>query len=511
MPDSITPLPVMLEEEEDRRRYEKLEPPKSVVVRYGFQKLVAELPYDGDVKPGCGSKMVIRTQRGIELGEMLTSTCPNAGCSKSITRKQMLQYIENSGGKDFPFTDQGKVLRVATPEDMNEQARLDARKPEMVKEIKALIRELDLDMRLVEVELLLGGERMLVYYTAEQRVDFRELVRRLASTYHQRIEMRQVNAREEARLVADYEKCGQHCCCKQFLKVLKPVSMRSAKVQKATLDPLKISGRCGRLMCCLRYEDETYEDLRRRLPHRKTLVETEDGIGEVQDTQILTQLVLVQVGEAAAQAYPMEDIRVLDKDETRQYRQQARQTQPPPGTDADAEAGAAGRRSSAPDAGKARSSTPPRRPKPGQPLADHEVESREGEASARVDDGSGPDAEPDASRGYTGSKGGAEKGEPGAAAPAQGAPDAQQGPSADRPAASAPPSDEGAAEGTGTAEVPGGEPQGEGRHSSEPEQGSEKEQKRRRRRGRGRGRGRGKGGRGRGGGSGGGNSPGSAG
>src|SRR5690606_4697896 len=111
------------------------------------------------------------------------------------------------------------------------------------------------------------------------------------------------------RLVADYEKCGQHCCCKNFLKVLKPVSMRSAKVQKATLDPTKISGRCGRLMCCLRYEDETYEDLRKRLPHRKTVVETEDGIGEVSDTQILTQLVLVWIPGKGRNAYPLENIR----------------------------------------------------------------------------------------------------------------------------------------------------------------------------------------------------------
>lgn len=99
MAGSITPLPIMLEEE-DRKIYEKLQPPKSMVVRYGFMKMVAELPYDGDAKPGCGSKLVIRTRRGIELGEMLTSTCPNAGCSKSVSRKEMLDYIDNSGGKD---------------------------------------------------------------------------------------------------------------------------------------------------------------------------------------------------------------------------------------------------------------------------------------------------------------------------------------------------------------------------------------------------------------------------
>ena len=102
MPGSITPLPVMLEEE-DRKIYDKLEPPKSMVFRYGYQKLIAELPYDGDAKPGCGTRLVVRTQRGMELAEMLTSTCPNSGCGKSISRKEMLEYIKKSGGKDYPF------------------------------------------------------------------------------------------------------------------------------------------------------------------------------------------------------------------------------------------------------------------------------------------------------------------------------------------------------------------------------------------------------------------------
>ena len=386
MAGSITPLPVMLEDEEDQRRYEKLEPPKSLVVRYGYQKMIAELPYDGDVKPGCGSKMVIRSPRGIELGEMLTSTCPNAGCGKSITRKEMLQYIENSGGKDYPFATDGKVLRVATPEDMNEQQRLDDRKPDLIKLAKGMIKELQLDMDLVEVELLLGGERIVFYYKAQQRVDFRELVRRLGAECQTRIEMRQVNDREEARLVADYEKCGQHCCCKQFLKVLKPVSMRSAKVQKATLDPLKISGRCGRLMCCLRYEDETYEDLRRRLPNRKSLVETEDGVGEVQDTQILTQLVLVRIGEAPPQAYPMEHIRVLDKEEAKAHRDQLKAQQAPAPAAGEADSP---QQSSAPKPAPSKPRDEPRRPKPGKPLADDEVESREGTNAADVSDEQG--------------------------------------------------------------------------------------------------------------------------
>lgn len=324
MPGSITPLPVMLLEEEDRKVYEQLKPPSSMVVRYGYMRMVAELPYDGDAKPGCGSKLVVRTRRGIELGEMLTTTCANAGCSKSVSRKEMLEYIENSGGRDYPFSTEGKILRVATPEDLREQARLDDNKPRMTQFTRALVRELDLPMKLVDIEVLLGGERIIFHYTAEQWVDFRDLVRRLAQEYQTRIEMHQVNARDEARLVADYEKCGQYCCCKQFLKVLKPVSMKSAKVQKATLDPSKISGRCGRLMCCLRYEDQTYDDLRKRLPYRQSRVKTDDGAGTVIDTQILTQLVLVQLdSDNKQQAYPLESIELLPKDSTKPVRVEA--------------------------------------------------------------------------------------------------------------------------------------------------------------------------------------------
>jgi cell fate regulator YaaT (PSP1 superfamily) len=327
MPGSITPLPVMLEED-DRKIYDKLEPPKSIVVRYGYRKLIAELPYDGKDKPGCGTKLIIRTQRGMELGEMLTSTCPNSGCGHAVTRKQMLEYIDNSGGKNYPFTTRGKVMRVASLDDQNEQEHMNRRKPEIIKFTRRLMGEMDLAMRLVDIELLLGGERVIFYYKSEQWVDFRDLVNKLASEYQTRIEMQQVSDREEARLTADYEKCGQYCCCKQFLKVLKPVSMRSAKVQKATLDPTKISGRCGRLMCCLRYEDKTYDELRKRLPHRQTRVKTEDGLGTVVNSQILTQLVLVQLDDLPkTQAYAIEDIEVLTREKEQELREQAKRQQ----------------------------------------------------------------------------------------------------------------------------------------------------------------------------------------
>ena len=354
----IHPLPVITEEEE-AEAIEKLRPPKTVVVRYGYMKLIGEFPYAGEHILGCGTKLVVRTPRGIELGEMLTTTCANAGCGKSVSRKQMLQYIENSGGKQYPFTTEGEVVRAATPEDRAESSRLEDQKPAYIKAAKAAIREMELPMRLVEVEPLLDGRRVIFYYLAEERVDFRELVRRLSRELNRRIEMCQVGARDEARLVADYEKCGQHCCCKQFLKVLKPVPMRAAKVQKGTLDPSKISGRCGRLMCCLRYEDQTYEQLRKNLPHRRARVMTDDGPGTVISTQILTQLALVQLDDPNERnAYPVEHIEILAGDRAR------------PRDPDDLKGGKSRPRGNRGE---------PRHPRPGQPLMDGEVESREGE------------------------------------------------------------------------------------------------------------------------------------
>jgi cell fate regulator YaaT (PSP1 superfamily) len=270
-------------------------PPSSLVVRYGHMRMMGEFAYDGDVRPGCGAKVVIRTRRGTELAEVVTTTCSNAGCAKSITRDKLLEYIENSGGADYPFSTEGRVMRIAGPDDYRKQSEVEAEKPQYVSTCKTLIREMDLPMKLVEVELLLGGEMATFFFASEERVDFRALVKHLAAKFRTRIQMHQVGARDEARLVADYETCGQHCCCKQFLKVLKPVNMNSAKMQRATFDPNKISGRCGRLKCCLRYEESTYEEMKKQLPPVGMRVRVEDGIGNVIDAMILTQLVKVRL------------------------------------------------------------------------------------------------------------------------------------------------------------------------------------------------------------------------
>ena len=371
----IHPLPVFSEEEE-QRKIDALRPPETIVVRYGYMRQIGEFPYNGREIPGCGTKFVARTERGVELAEMLTTTCGNAGCGSSVSRKQMLEYIENSGGKQYPFQAAGKILRVAGVDDLNEQARLETHKPEFVRSAKQAIIDLDLPMKLVDAEPLLSGERVVFYFMSENRVDFRELVKRLAGELKTRIEMRQVGARDEGRLNADYNKCGQQCCCKQFLKVLKPVSMRSAKIQKATLDPTKISGRCGRLMCCLRYEDETYDDLRRRLPHRRSIVMTPDGPGTVLSSQVLTQLVLVElIDNHGRNAYPVENLEKMTQEQVREAEQLKRDRQTERAERAEAAAARAAARPRRPE---------PRRPRPGAPLKDDEVRSREDRPSSSI-------------------------------------------------------------------------------------------------------------------------------
>jgi cell fate regulator YaaT (PSP1 superfamily) len=149
-------------------------------------------------------------------------------------------------------------------------------------------------MDLVDVEVILGRERMVFYYLAEKRVDFRELVKDLARAFQTRIEMRQIGVRDEAKLLADYGDCGKPVCCNTHLSRMPPVSMRMAKLQKTTLDPSKISGRCGRLKCCLRYEFDTYKSLERDLPSVGFGVVTTRGQGRVIAQEVLAQKVVVE-------------------------------------------------------------------------------------------------------------------------------------------------------------------------------------------------------------------------
>lgn len=282
---------------------EKIYP--TTVVRYGYLGFVGEFTHDPDLVFTCGGRVVVQTDRGIELGTQLSLTCN--GCAKSVSREQMRRYVEASG-PEYLRINAGRILREATPDDLREQQRLEADNPERMQRCRELIEKHQLDMRLVQCEPLLGGERIIFYFMAAGRVDFRALVRDLAREFQTRIELRQIGARDEARLLADYETCGRECCCRNFLKSLKPVSMKMAKMQKATLDPSKVSGRCGRLKCCLRYEHESYETLESRLPSIGRFVRTAHGDGEVIDRQVLTQLVTIRTRDDRILTVVIEDV-----------------------------------------------------------------------------------------------------------------------------------------------------------------------------------------------------------
>jgi len=272
---------------------EKIYP--TCAVRYGYMGYIGEFRYSPGQLFNCGGKVVVQTNRGMELGEQVSLTC--TGCDKSISRDHVMQYAKRSGPEFYQFK-AGRILRAATDADIADAEHLTqdaARKLIFVRQTAA---EIQLNMKFVTCEHLLGGERVIFHFMSEDRVDFRELVRVLAKEYHTRIEMHQVGARDEARLVADYEICGRECCCKNFLKKLRQVNMKMAKLQKATLDPSKVSGRCGRLRCCLRYEHEGYEELNKKLPRGGARIRTERGVATVKDRQILTQLLLVQYDDS---------------------------------------------------------------------------------------------------------------------------------------------------------------------------------------------------------------------
>ena len=166
----------------------------------------------------------------------------------------------------------------------------------------------DTRLTMVDVEKLFGGERIIFYYLAEGRIDFRELVKDLAREFHTRIEMRQIGVRDEAKLLADFGDCGKPVCCNSHLVEMPPVSMRMAKMQKATLDPNKISGRCGRLKCCLRFEQDVYDLYQKDLPEPGALVATDKGKGRVLAQEILSRKVLVEFEDGRRISVPVQEI-----------------------------------------------------------------------------------------------------------------------------------------------------------------------------------------------------------
>jgi len=266
------------------------------------------------------TRVVIKTDRGLELGYLVGRLTAYKGGQLKLSGEQIKEYFDASN-IDFSLGKAGKFIRYATSADVSEERHLRKIAQEEMECCRRFAKEMELPMKIVDVEHVFGGERIIFYFMSDGRVDFRELVKKVAQEYQTRIEMRQIGSRDEAKLLGDVESCGQQCCCQRFLKLLKPVNMRMAKMQKATLDPAKISGYCGRLKCCLRYEDENYIELKKRLPKKSTKVKTEHGNGKVVDTHILTQLVVVEYESGEKVAVPLDEIEIIPASKTTKEKQ----------------------------------------------------------------------------------------------------------------------------------------------------------------------------------------------
>ena len=283
---------------------------KYMLVRYGRMDMLGWFEHNEAHIPRLPSRVVIKTDRGLELGNLVGQLCPYRSGQFKLSQEQVKKYFEDSE-IDYSWGPSGKFVRYATAEDISEERHLERIAREEMEYCRQFVKELNLPMKIIDAEHVFGGERIIFYFMSDGRVDFRELVKKLGHEYQTRIEMRQIGSRDEAKILADYETCGQECCCKRFLKALKPVNMRMAKMQKATLDPSKISGYCGRLKCCLRYEDQTYTELKGRLPKKNARVKTRYGDGKVVDSQILTQLVVVEQGDGVKIAVPVDELEVI--------------------------------------------------------------------------------------------------------------------------------------------------------------------------------------------------------
>ncbi|MDR3633092.1 MAG: regulatory iron-sulfur-containing complex subunit RicT [Isosphaeraceae bacterium] len=268
------------------------------VVRYGQMRFLGEFTGVNGQEHPRGQRIVVRTERGTELGEVL---CP-------ATDRTAL-FLEN------PAT--GEVLRPASAEDLASEQQIAALQRAGFEACREFIAKRRLQMDLVDVEAIFGRERMVFYYLSEKRVDFRELVKDLARALQTRIEMRQIGVRDEAKLLADYGDCGKPVCCNTHLSRMPPVSMRMAKIQKTTLDPSKISGRCGRLKCCLRYEFDTYQALEHDLPAVGSRVVTHQGQGRVLALEVLAQKVVVEFEDRRRILVGPEEILGVEKSKAR--------------------------------------------------------------------------------------------------------------------------------------------------------------------------------------------------
>ena len=252
----------------------------------------------GELEIKKGDHVIVETARGVEFGKVVLG-------NRDVEDEKVIQPLK-------------QVIRMATPEDIAAQKAHHEKSKEAYKICQEKIRKHELDMKLIDVEYTFDGNKILFYFTADGRVDFRELVKDLASVFRTRIELRQIGVRDETKLLGGIGICGRPLCCNTFLSDFAPVSIKMAKEQNLSLNPTKISGVCGRLMCCLKNEEETYEYLNSKMPANGDFVTAADGTrGQVQSTNVLRQTVKVIVNtgddEKELREYRVEELKFRPK------------------------------------------------------------------------------------------------------------------------------------------------------------------------------------------------------
>ena len=258
-----------------------------------------------------GQMVVVETARGLECGTVCIA-------NTDVPENQIIKPLR-------------KTIRIATDEDVKRAAENRRKEKEAFDVCMKKIAEHKLDMKLVDVEYSFDGSKILFYFTADGRIDFRNLVKDLASVFKTRIELRQIGVRDEAKLLGGMGICGQPFCCMRFLNEFQPVSIKMAKEQGLSLNPVKISGVCGRLMCCLKYEQDVYEELIGLTPKVGSVVKTPDGEGIVEENNILGGTVKVRLSknpDSMPAQYGIADVKVLQSCPKRQKnKSDARQEQ----------------------------------------------------------------------------------------------------------------------------------------------------------------------------------------
>ena len=252
-------------------------------------------PKNFQVSPG--EHVIVETARGVEYGTVVLGP-------KEVSEKEVVQPLKD-------------VIRVATPKDDAKAESNRKKEKEAYQICLQKIRAHELEMKLIDVEYTFDNNKVLFYFTADGRIDFRELVKDLAAVFKTRIELRQIGVRDETKILGGMGICGRGLCCHTYLSEFAPVSIKMAKEQNLSLNPTKISGVCGRLMCCLKNEQETYEYLNKRLPNTGDTVTTPEGIkGEVQSVNVLRQLVKVIVDiddEKEIREYKVDELKFSPK------------------------------------------------------------------------------------------------------------------------------------------------------------------------------------------------------